>query len=68
MEFVNEISEKENAKPENNGSLEIGYIKFTNGEGVEFEVKDVKVNDVQGLREFIWELIDEVEVRERGNR
>ena len=63
MEFVNEINEKEESVKEDSNSLEIGYIKYTS-EDVSFEIKDVKVKDVQGLREFLWEIIDEIDSKE----
>ena len=63
MEFVNEINEKEESVKVDSNSLEIGYIKYTS-EDVSFEIKDVKVKDVQGLREFLWEIIDEIDSKE----
>tara|TARA_B110000495_G_scaffold36784_1_gene29518 strand:+ start:2602 stop:2799 length:198 start_codon:yes stop_codon:yes gene_type:complete len=63
MEFVNEINEKEESVKEDSNSLEIGYIKYTS-EDISFEIKDVKVKDVQGLREFLWEIIDEIDSKE----
>ena len=65
MEFVNEINEKENRKPKHKpkaplSSLEIGFVRYKNGD-VSFELKDVKVRDVDTLREFFWELVDELE-------
>jgi hypothetical protein len=59
MEFVDEIPEEQESKRVEN-SLEIGLIKFKNGP-VNFEIKDVKVKDVEGLREFIEELLQEWE-------
>ena len=59
MEFVNEINEREKAKKAEN-SLEIGHIKYENN-GVKFEIKDVAVKDVDSLRDFIYELLDEWE-------
>tara|TARA_B100000929_G_scaffold115635_1_gene91767 strand:+ start:762 stop:953 length:192 start_codon:yes stop_codon:yes gene_type:complete len=59
MEFVNEINEREKAKKVEN-SLEIGHIKYENN-GVKFEIKDVAVKDVDSLRDFIYELLDEWE-------
>ncbi|MBT6072445.1 MAG: hypothetical protein HOH07_03255 [Euryarchaeota archaeon] len=63
MEFVNEINEKEESVKVDSNSLEIGYIKYTS-EDISFEIKDVKVKDVQGLREFLWEIIDEIDSKE----
>ena len=61
MEFVNEINERENPEPKKaENSLEIGHIKYEN-DGVKFEIKDVKVKDVDTLRDFIYELMDEWE-------
>ena len=65
MEFVNEINEKENKKPKHKprvpqSSLQIGYVRYKNGD-VEFELKDIKVTDVETLRAFFWELVDELE-------
>ena len=63
MEFVNEINEKENKKPKpkaSASSLEIGFVRYKNGD-INFELKDVKVRDVETLREFFWELVDELE-------
>ena len=58
---MNEINERENPKPKKpENSLEIGHIKYEN-EGVKFEIKDVKVKDVDTLRDFIYELMDEWE-------
>lgn len=63
MEFVDEIPEEEESLKPGANSLEIGYIKYTS-EDVTFEIKDVKVKDVQGLREFLWEIIDEIDSKE----
>ena len=63
MEFVNEINEKEESVKVDSNSLEIGYIKYTS-EDISFEIKDVKDKDVQGLREFLWEIIDEIDSKE----
>ena len=41
-------------------SLEIGFVRYKNGD-VSFELKDVKVQDVDTLRDFFWELVDELE-------
>ena len=61
MEFVNEINEKENGKPiKAENSLEIGHIKYENN-GVKFEIKDVKDKDVDTLRDFFYELMEEWE-------
>ena len=62
MEFVNEINERENPKPDKKAenSLEIVHIKYEN-DGVKFEIKDVKVKDADSLRDFIYELMDEWE-------
>ena len=63
MEFVNEINEKENKKQKPKGpvsSLEIGFVRYKNGD-VSFELEDVKVRDVDTLRDFFWELVDELE-------
>lgn len=63
MEFVNEINEKEEKKEKAKRpptSLQIGFVKYKNGD-IEFELKDVKVTDVESLREFFWEVIDELE-------
>tara|TARA_B110000914_G_C15163990_1_gene309695 strand:+ start:83 stop:277 length:195 start_codon:yes stop_codon:yes gene_type:complete len=62
MDFVDEIPEEGLIKDALN-SLEIGYIKYTS-EDITFEIKDVKVKDVQGLREFLWEIIDEIDNKE----
>jgi len=63
MEFVDEIPEEEKSVKPGTNALEIGYIKYTS-EDVTFEIKDVKVKDVQGLREFLWEIIDEIDSKE----
>jgi len=65
MEFVNEINEKEKEKKKQKprgpvSSLEIGFVRYKNGD-VSFELKDVKVQDVDTLRDFFWELVDELE-------
>ena len=64
MEFVNEINEKEKEKKKQKprgpvSSLEIGFVRYKNGD-VSFELKDVKVQDVDTLRDFFWELVDEL--------
>ena len=64
MEFVNEINEKANKRSKNkpgapHSSLEIGSVRYRNGD-INFELKDVKVTDVQTFREFFWEVIDEL--------
>ena len=49
MEFVNEINEKEEKKHKAKKApttLQIGFIKYKNGD-IEFELKDVKVTDVE---------------------
>ena len=65
MEFVNEINEKEKEKKKQKprgpvSSLEIGFVRYKNGD-VSFELKDVKVQDVDTLRDFFRELVDELE-------
>lgn len=69
MEFVNEIPKDEEELPKtgNDSSLEIGYVRFTSPD-VKFELKDIKVKDVQTLRDFLWELVDEMENYERHNK
>tara|TARA_B110000495_G_C22987562_1_gene581177 strand:- start:891 stop:1100 length:210 start_codon:yes stop_codon:yes gene_type:complete len=69
MEFVNEIPKDEAEVPVigKPSSLEIGYVRFTSPD-IKFELKDIKVTDVQTLRDFLWELVDEMDKNEGHNR
>jgi hypothetical protein len=71
MEFVNEIPKDEDGNKAiaetPDSSLEIGYVRFTSP-NIKFELKDIKVKDVTTLRDFLWELVDEIENSERYNK
>ena len=58
MEFMDTVPNEEETKQEN--SLEIGMIRYKNGD-VNFELKNVTVRDLEGLRAFIFDVMEDFE-------
>jgi len=61
VEFVDSIPEEmPDSKKKDDVGLEIGMLKFKN-EVTQLELKNVKITDLEGLRNLMFDILEEFE-------